>query len=259
MFPDRKKVRFPGAFGDQIAARLDLPNQSPRAYALFSHCFTCGKDLKAANWITRELVDRRIAVLRFDFTGIGESEGEFAETNFSTNVADLIAAADFLRQQYAPPKLLIGHSLGGSAAIVAASRIPECAAVAAIAAPSNTTHLREILESKAPELEQKGEAHVDVMGNRVRIKRQMLEDLARQNLRSAIADLKRPLLIFHSPVDQVVHINHAARIFDAAQHPKSFVSLDDADHLLVAREADARYVAEVLAAWAGRYLEPADP
>ena len=254
MFPRRERIEFPGAFGHRIAARLDRPADTPLAFALFAHCFTCGKDLKAANWISRELVDRRIAVLRFDFTGVGESEGDFAETNFSSNLADLVAAADFLRAHDDAPQILIGHSLGGSAVLAAAPRIPESVAAATIAAPADTHHLRDILAAQAPEIETAGAAVVDVMGHRVRIAKQMLEDLVRQDLEAAIADLGRALLVFHSPDDEVVSIEHARRIFAAARHPKSFISLDGADHLLIAREQDARYVAEMLATWARRYL-----
>jgi alpha-beta hydrolase superfamily lysophospholipase len=254
MLPQHRRENFPGAFGQSIAARLDLPSDAPRAFALFAHCFSCGTDLKAANWTSRELVDRRIAVLRFDFTGIGESEGEFADTNFSTNVADLLAAAEHLRQHYQAPQILIGHSLGGTAVLAAAPRIPESAAVVTIAAPSDTRHLRDVLIRGAPEIVTQGEAVVDVMGHRVRIKKQMLDDLAALNAQGLAADLNRALLIFHSPQDEVVDISHARRLFDAASHPKSFIALDGADHLLIARESDARFVAEMLAAWAPRYL-----
>jgi alpha-beta hydrolase superfamily lysophospholipase len=256
VLPQRERVQFAGAFGNRIAARLDQPASGTLAYALFAHCFTCGKDSKAASWISRELVDRRIAVLRFDFSGVGESEGEFADTSFSTNVADLVAAAEFLRQGYRAPQVLIGHSLGGTAALAAAPRIPESVAVATIAAPSDTSHLRNVLASKAPEIMSRGQALVDVMGHHVRISRQMLADLEQQDGANLAAQLGRALLIFHSPADQVVSIEHARRLFEAAKHPKSFVALDGADHLLISRESDARYVAEILATWARRYLPP---
>jgi putative redox protein len=254
MLPRRSRVEFSGHDGHRIAARLDEPAAAPRAYALFAHCFTCGKDLKAANWISRELIDGGIGVLRFDFTGVGESAGEFAETNFSSNVTDLLAAADYLRAQRRAPQILVGHSLGGAAALAAAPRIPESVAVATIAAPSDTVHLRDILVSTAPHLETAGVAEVDVLGRRVRIKRQMLDDLLQQDFLAAAANLGRALLVFHSPDDDIVDIAHAHRIFAAARHPKSFVALDGADHLLIARERDARFVAEVLTTWARRYL-----
>ena len=254
MLPRRERVTFPGALGAPLAARLDRPADEPRAYALFAHCFTCTKDLKAANWISRELVDRRIALLRFDFTGLGESGGDFAETNFTSNLDDLVAAADFLRTNYRAPQILIGHSLGGTALLVAARRIPEAAAVATIAAPSSTTHLTEFISRQTPDLEPAESASIDVMGRPVRIKGQLLDDLRRYDMAQEIARLGRPLLVFHSPDDDVVPIADAGRIFEAARHPKSFVCLDGADHLLIERESDARFVAEMLATWSSRYL-----
>ena len=258
---ERKRVKFPGAFGNTLVGRLELPDppgSEPAAYALFAHCFTCSKDLKAAGWISRALVERGIAVFRFDFTGIGESEGDFADTDFSSNLDDLEAAADFLRREHQAPQILVGHSLGGAAVLAAAERVAEVRAVATIAAPSDTDHLRETLIRLAPELERRDEAEVTLAGRRFRIRRQLLEDLAAGKLKQAISGLGRALLVFHSPVDSIVPIDHARRIYEAAKHPKSFVSLDDADHLLT-DERDARYVGEVLAAWAGRYvaLEPA--
>lgn len=258
---ERKRLKFPGAFGDQLVGRLELPDppgSEPAAYALFAHCFTCSKDLKAAGWISRALVARGIAVFRFDFTGIGESAGDFEDTNFSSNLQDLEAAADFLRREHGAPQILIGHSLGGAAVLAAAASIPEARAVATIAAPSDTDHLRETLVRRAPELEERDEAEVDLGGRTFRIKKQLLEDLREGNLQRAVAELGRALLVFHSPVDRVVGIEHARRIYEAAKHPKSFVSLDQADHLLLEDPRDARYVGEVLAAWASRYvhLEP---
>lgn len=251
----REQLRFPGAQGGTLAARLESPVTEPTAYALFAHCFTCSKDLKAAGWISRALVERGIAVLRFDFTGIGESEGEFAETDFSSNLGDLVAAADFLRTHYQAPALLLGHSLGGTAVLAATERIPEVRVVATIAAPSDTEHLRDILVRLSPELEARGEAEIDLGGARpFRVRKDLLEDLAEDHLRGVLHKLHRPLLLFHSPVDNTVGIEHAHRLFEAAKHPKSYVSLGMADHLL-SRERDARYVGEVLAAWAGRWLE----
>jgi putative redox protein len=251
---NRKRLKFPGAFGDELVGRLELPDAGePAAYALFAHCFTCSKDLKAAGWISRALVERGVAVFRFDFTGIGESEGDFADTDFSSNLDDLEAAASFLREEHRAPKILIGHSLGGAAVLAAAGRIPEAEAVATIGAPSDTAHLRETLVRQAPELEERGEAEVRLGPRSFRIKKQLLEDLERDHVDEAIGNLGRPLLIFHSPVDTIVGIDHARRIYEAAKHPKSFVSLDDAHHLLT-DERDARYVGEVLAAWAGRYV-----
>jgi len=254
-----QRLKFPGAFGDELVGRLELPDAAqtpsgePAAYALFAHCFTCSKDLKAVGWISRALVERGIAVFRFDFTGIGESSGDFEDTDFSSNLDDLEAAASFLRERYRAPQILIGHSLGGAAVLAAAERIPEAEVVATIGAPSDTEHLRETLVRQAPELEERGEAEVRLGPQSFRIKKQFLEDLAEDHVTEALANLGRPLLIFHSPVDSIVSIDHARRIYQAAKHPKSFVSLDHADHLL-RDERDARYVGEVLAAWAGRYV-----
>ena len=250
------RLQFPGASGGLLTARLERPAAEPAAYALFAHCFTCSKDYKAVVRISRLLADRGIAVLRFDFTGLGESEGEFSDSNFSTNLGDFVAAADFLRREYDPPQLLIGHSLGGTAALAAAGRIPETQAVVTIAAPCGTHHLKNLLETKAPDLAAAGEAEVDIAGRTIRIKRQLLDDLENHAVAEHIAHLGKPLMVFHSPDDRILPIEHAHRIFEAASHPKSFVSLDGADHLLLRREEDARYVGDVLASWAGRYLEP---
>ena len=254
-----ERVRFPGALGYELAARLDRPQEAPRAYALFAHCFTCSKDLKATARISRALVERGIAVLRFDFTGLGESEGDFADTNFSSNLEDLLAAVDYMRSNHRAPKLLIGHSLGGAAVLATAGRVPEALAVATLGAPSDTGHLGEGILRSAPELEAAEQAEVVLAGRPFRVRRQLIDDLAGQNVLSAVRRLDKPLLILHSPVDDVVDVDHARRIYQAAKHPKSFVSLDDADHLLIRDPADARYVAEVLAAWSGRYLrEPVE-
>ncbi len=249
-----KRVTFEGNQGFPLAGILDQPPGPPRAYALFAHCFTCSKDLKAVAWISRTLVERGIAVLRFDFTGLGESGGEFADSNFSSNLGDLEAAADFLRSEYQAPALLIGHSLGGAAVLGVAERIPEVVAVATLGAPSDPRHLAQgVLASAADEIEASGEAKVILGGRPFKIQRQFLEDLGAGHLEGRLRRLGKPLLILHSPVDEIVDIDHARRIYQAARHPKSFVSLDDADHLLT-RERDARYAAEVLATWGSRYL-----
>lgn len=251
------KVTFIGGSGENLAARLDLPQGRPRAYALFAHCFTCSKDVFAAARIAGGLAERGFAVLRFDFTGLGASEGDFANTNFSSNVEDLVRAADFLRERYEAPQLLVGHSLGGAAVLAAAARMPEARAVATIAAPADPAHVAAHLTEARAEIEALGEAEVKLVGRPFRIKKQFLEDIATQRLEQAIAGMKKALMVFHAPRDQVVGIDNASRIFLAARHPKSFVSLDDADHLL-SRRSDAVYVAEVLAAWAGRYLGAAE-
>ncbi len=249
------RLTFPGSQGGRLAARLDLPGGEPAAYALFAHCFTCSKDLKAAAWVSRTLAEGGIGVLRFDFTGIGESEGDFAESSFTSNLQDLVGAADFLRAEHRAPRILIGHSLGGAAVLAAADRIPEAVAVATLGAPSDTAHLRHLLLSRAPELAAgEGEVAVSLGGRQFPISRRLLDDLAEDHVQERLGRLKRALLILHSPVDEVVGIDHARRLFEGAKHPKSFVSLDDADHLL-SRERDARYAAQVLAAWAGRYVE----
>ncbi len=248
-----ERVDFPGSGGQRLAALLELPEGTPSTFALFAHCFTCSKDIFAAARIAGGLAERGIAVLRFDFTGLGASEGEFANTNFSSNLGDLVAAAEFLRDHYAAPKLLVGHSLGGAAVLAAASRVPEATAVATIAAPAEADHVRHLIGDAAAAIEAAGEAEVSIGGRPFRIKRQFLEDIASHRLEDAIRGLGKALLVFHSPRDEIVGIENASRIFAAALHPKSFVSLDRADHLLRRRE-DAEYVAEVLAAWAGRYV-----
>ncbi len=255
----RERVRFPGSLGGELVGRLERPDGEPHAYALFAHCFTCGKDIKAAGWISRALVERGFGVLRFDFTGIGESEGDFAETDFHSNLDDLVAAGDFLRSRYRAPALLAGHSLGGAAMLAAASAFPEAAAVATIGAPADTVHLRATLAAKAQEeLERDGVAEVDLGGARpVRVGKELFDDLEEDHLSAAIAGLDKALVVCHSPADAVVGIDHGERIFAAAKHPKSFVALDGAHHLLW-DERDARWIGELLASWAGRYVEGAD-
>lgn len=247
------KISFPGAGGEPLAARLELPDATPRAFAVFAHCFTCGKDSSAAVRISRALAGREIAVLRFDFTGLGQSGGDFANTNFSSNVADLVAAAEHLGGQYQAAKLLVGHSLGGAAVIAAAHALPEVRAVVTIGAPSDVTHVAHHFAAHADEIAAQGQAEVSLAGRRFTVKRQFVEDLAEQNQSKRIAELKRPLLVMHAPRDDVVGIDNAARIFQTAKHPKSFISLDDADHLLSNAE-DADYAASIISAWAARYL-----
>ena len=251
-----ERVNFPGALGNELAARLERPGEvAPEAFALFAHCFTCSKDLKAVSRISRALASRGFGVLRFDFTGIGESEGDFADTDFSSNLEDLHAAVEFLRRHYQAPQLLIGRSLGGAAMLSMAGEVPEARAVVTIGAPSDTDHLRETLLVSAPELADSEEVEVSLAGRSFRIRRQLLDDLAEQRVLSAVRELDRALLILHSPTDDVVGIEHAARIFKAARHPKSFVSLDGADHLLLSRPRDAHFVAEIVSAWSARYLD----
>lgn len=251
-----QKLFFENADGKRLAARLDLPlDEKPVAFALFAHCFTCTKNFKAIININRALALSGIAVLRFDFTGLGESEGDFSETSFSTNVEDLVAAADFLKEAYEAPKLLIGHSLGGAAVIQAARKIESTEAVSTIAAPAELTGLFRFIDGPPlEELQKDGQTAINISGKSFKIKKQFLDDLRQEKMEGAIRSLRKPLLIFHSPLDQIVSIDQAARIFMAARHPKSFISLDKADHLLARRE-DSLYVGSVLAAWASKYLD----
>jgi uncharacterized protein len=252
-----ERTEFGGADGQKLAARIDSPDGPISAFALFAHCFTCGKDVFAASRIAQALTEHGIAVLRFDFTGIGASEGEFANTNFSSNLADLLAAANHLRNVYQPPSLLIGHSLGGAAVLAAASDIPEVRAVVTIGAPSDPLHVTGLFRDNLDQIESTGEAEVQLAGRPFRIKKQFLLDAAGQKLTDKISRLGRALLVMHSPRDNTVDITNAMHIFTAAKHPKSFISLDDADHLLT-RRTDAIYVANLIAVWSQRYISPMD-
>lgn len=248
-----EKIAFPGHDGQTLAARLDRPVGRPRAFALFTHCFTCSKDLAAVRRISAALADTGIAVLRFDFTGLGHSQGEFANTSFSTNVEDLVRAADHMREALEAPAILIGHSLGGAATIAAAARIPEARAVVTIGAPAEPGHVTKALGSSLEAIERDGRAEVTLAGRTFTLSRQFVEDVREHTLAEALGDLRKALLVLHGPRDEIVGIENATRIFAAAKHPKSFVSLDDADHLL-SRPEDAEYAASVIAAWASRYL-----
>jgi alpha-beta hydrolase superfamily lysophospholipase len=250
------RTEFPGSQGTPLAARLDLPASAPRAWALFAHCFTCSKDTKAAAYIARALADAGFGVLRFDFTGLGGSGGDFANTDFSSNVDDLVAAADWLRNRHGAPALLLGHSLGGAAVLAAAHRIADARAVATLGAPFDPGHVAHRFGEHLSVIRSEGEATVTLAGRPFTIRRSFLDDLNGQVQAERIRGLRRPLMVMHSPQDAVVDIDNAAGIFKAALHPKSFVSLDGADHLLD-READARFAAGVIAAWASRYLPAA--
>lgn len=252
-----QRVEFHNEDGQTLAGILDTPAAVPRAWALFAHCFTCSKNLKAATHISRSLTEAGIAVLRFDFTGLGQSEGEFADTNFSSNVRDLIAACRYLDEHHEAPKILLGHSLGGTAVLQAAPQIPSAVAVATIGSPADPTHVARMFSDHEGALAERGEAEVRLGGRPFRMKQQFLDDLARHDLPSAIGSLRKALLVMHAPLDDIVEIDNASRLFAAAKHPKSFVSLDKADHLLTG-EAEARYAGQVLAAWAGHYLPEAD-
>ena len=251
-----ERFQFTGEGGHQLAAALDLPDGPIHAYALFAHCFTCGKDVLAAKRIATALAAKGIAVLRFDFTGLGSSEGDFANSTFSSNVADLVRAADHLRETRGPPAILIGHSLGGAAILAAAGSIPDAKAVVTIAAPSDPTHVTHLFKDRIEEIRTHGKVEVQLAGRPFHIKREFLDDIAEHGLMAHVAKLRKALLILHSPTDGTVGIDNATDIFLAAKHPKSFVSLSGADHLLSGKR-DGAYVADVIAAWAERYVEPA--
>jgi uncharacterized OsmC-like protein/alpha-beta hydrolase superfamily lysophospholipase len=253
-----ERFDFPNAQGQTLAALLDRPAGEPRAYALFAHCFTCGKDIHAAKRVAEALTALGIAVLRFDFTGLGSSEGEFANTTFSSNVGDLVAAANELRRRAQAPAILVGHSLGGTAVLAAAAEVAEARAVVTIAAPCDPTHVTGLFKDRLEEIAAKGEVQATLAGRQFRISRAFVDDLAEHKLMERIANLRKALLIFHSPTDEIVAIDNASRIFAAAKHPKSFVSLAGADHVL-SRRSDAAYVANVIHAWAERYLEAPPP
>ena len=251
-----ERFQFTGEGGHQLAAALELPEGEPAAYALFAHCFTCGKDTLAAKRISVALAARGIAVLRFDFTGLGSSEGDFANATFSSNVADLVRAAGHLRSTRRAPSILIGHSLGGAAILAAAGQIPEAKAVATIAAPSDPAHVTGLFREHIDNIRAQGEVEVSLAGRPFRIRREFLDDIAEHELMKDVTGLHKALLVMHSPVDDTVGIDNATRIFVSAKHPKSFVSLDHADHLLT-KPADALYAADVIAAWASRYVDAA--
>ena len=247
----RTKIDFPSQ-GQQLAGLLETPDQDVRAYVLFAHCFTCGKDIAAASRISRNLVQQGFAVLRFDFTGLGNSDGDFANTNFSSNTEDLLAAAYFLEQHYQAPKLLIGHSLGGAAVLAMAAKLPEVKAVVTLGAPFEAGHVIHNFDAHLDTIESEGEAKVSLGYREFTIKKQFLDDLKEQNTQH-IEQLNKALLIMHSPVDLTVDITDAEKIYKAAKHPKSFVSLDSADHLL-SKAADSEYVAQTISGWASRYI-----
>jgi uncharacterized OsmC-like protein/fermentation-respiration switch protein FrsA (DUF1100 family) len=249
-----ERFQFTGSEGQQLAATLDTPDGAVSAYALFAHCFTCGKDVLAAKRIAVALAAKGIAVLRFDFTGLGSSEGDFANSTFSSNVADLVCVADHLRETRTAPAILIGHSLGGAAILAAAGQIPDAKAVVTIAAPSDPAHVTGLFKDRIEDIRKLGKVEVTLAGRPFHIKREFLDDIAEQGLMAHVANLHKALLVMHAPTDDTVSIDNATRIFVAAKHPKSFVSLADADHLLTDRR-DASYVADVIAAWAERYIE----
>ncbi|HEY7773013.1 MAG TPA: bifunctional alpha/beta hydrolase/OsmC family protein [Marinagarivorans sp.] len=255
----RIRVEFPNRLGHKLAGALELPTEvQPRAMAIFAHCFTCGKDGVASSRISRALAEQGIGVLRFDFTGLGGSDGDFGDTSFSTNLADLADAAEWLTREYQAPRLIIGHSLGGAAALVAGKLIDSIEAIVTIAAPATPQHVKHLFAHRTQDIRAQGQVKVDIGGRAVNIGTDMLEDLEQWPLDKTLDGLDKPLLIFHSPVDQLVNVAEAAKIYQAAQHPKSFISLENADHLLT-KAADADYVALTLTAWASRYLDVSSP
>jgi putative redox protein len=247
----RQKVEFKSG-NNTLSGLLETPESNIRFFALFAHCFTCGKDVAAASRISRALTAKGIAVLRFDFTGLGNSDGDFANTNFSSNIQDLVSAADFLRNEYAAPKLLIGHSLGGAAVLGVAQLVPESKAVVTIGSPSDAAHVAHNFAAHIDDIETKGKAEVNLAGRKFTIQKQFLDDINNYG-NDHIRSLKKALLVMHSPIDSIVKISEAEKIYQSALHPKSFVSLDNADHLLTNRD-DAEYAADVIAAWASRYV-----
>ena len=254
---DTQRLEFVGSQGALLAARLDIPEGDVRAYALFAHCFSCSKDVFAASRISRALTASGIAVLRFDFTGLGQSDGDFSNTNFTSNIDDLVNAADFLRERSSAPSILIGHSLGGAAVLAAAHRIPETRAVATIGAPADPQHVVNLLQDDVETIRRQGFAEVNLGGRNFRIHEQFLADVDGQPQAARIRTLGAALMVMHSPIDETVSVSNARKIFDLAQHPKSFVALDGADHLLTGRD-DSQFAANIIGAWAARYAFEGD-
>lgn len=252
-----KKVTFKNNQGDVLNARLELPPSAPESCAIFAHCFTCSKDLNAVVNISRALTQSGIALLRFDFTGLGESEGEFSDTNFSSNIDDLIAASSFMEEHYSAPSLLIGHSFGGVAVLAAAYKLPSVKAICTIGTPADPVHVEHLLKDKLNQIKSEGSAEVSIGGRPFRIKQEFLEDIRQRDLEHIIPKLKRSLLVMHSPQDRIVEIENARILYERAHHPKSFISLDGADHLLSKKE-DSIYAGKVIASWAERYLDLPD-
>ena len=254
------KVQFTNSNGYNLSAKLEMPlSKKPEAYAVFAHVFTGSKNLAASRHISRSLTLNGLAVLRFDFTGLGDSEGDFADTNFSSNVEDLLAACDFLKKNYQAPKVIIGHSLGGAASIFAASKVESVTAVATVGTPSEPEHVTHLLSNELNKIEEEGRAQVNIGGQIFTIKKHFLDDLRSKNMYNVISDLGKAILVLHSPQDRIVEIENAAKIYHAAKHPKSFVTLNKADHMLTNKD-DAYYVGNVISSWVKRYIElPAKP
>ena len=248
-----EKITFKGDAGQELAARIDLPNSDIKSYALFAHCFTCTKDIFAAARIAKTLTQNDIAVIRFDFTGLGASEGDFANTNFSSNVEDIVAAANFMREKFKAPSILIGHSLGGSAILAAAEKIPEARSVVTLGSPADVAHVAHNFKGDREKIMRDGEADICLVGRPFKIKKQFIEDIEGVKLQRHVNSLKKALLVMHAPLDETVGIENAEQIFSWAKHPKSYVSLDHSDHL-ISRKEDAEYAGNVIATWASKYL-----
>ncbi len=249
----KQKITFSNQRGELLTAILDHAAETPKAWVLYSHCFTCSKDIPIAARISRALVARGFSVMRFDFTGLGGSEGNFADTNFTTSVADLLSASGYLEDNYAAPKILIGHSMGGTAALAAAGELPDVNAVATIGSPAEPGHVLHHFSDRLEEIKAKGAAEVMIQGRPFIIRQQMIEDLQSTQIEDKIKSLRKPLMIFHAPFDHVVNIRQSAHIYRAAHHPKSFISLDGADHML-SKKKDSDFVSAVLASWVCRYV-----
>ncbi|OUR97433.1 osmotically inducible protein C [Halobacteriovorax marinus] len=249
-----EKFNFVNASGETLSGRLELPMSKPKAFAIFAHCFTCSKNLLAASRISKRLTDSNIAVLRFDFTGLGNSEGDFSNTNFSSNIEDIYSAYTALTEKYQAPELLIGHSLGGTAVLQACKKLDKVKAVVSIAAPSDTLHVSDNFKTQISEIKDQGVAQVNLSGRIFNIKKQFLDDISSQKVLDGLSEQRKAFLILHSPTDNTVSIDHAAKIYQTLKHPKSFVSLDTADHLLMDKD-DAEYAAQIIGSWISRYLK----
>ncbi len=247
------KFDFPNNKGEILSGKLELPKGEPKAFALFAHCFTCSKDIVAPNFISKALTKNGVAVLRFDFTGLGNSQGDFANTNFSSNVEDLLSACKYLGEKYEHPEVLIGHSLGGAAVLKAALKLPKVKAIATIGAPSSIEHVTHLFSNEIETIEKEGKAEVNLAGRKFTIKKHFIDDLKNTDITTELKNLKKSLLVMHSPLDDTVSVEHAAKIFTSAKHPKSFITLDKASHLLMNRD-DAMYAGDVIGAWALRYI-----
>ena len=255
----RKKISFQNQNKEELQSILYLPaTRKAHSFAVFAHCFTCNKNYKNIKYISQALTDQGFGVFSFDFTGLGESEGEFADTNFSHNIQDLLSAVEFLKENYESPSLMIGHSLGGTACVYASLEVESCKAVASIGSPHDPEHVKKLLADDVENIKKHGEAEVDIGGRPFNIKESFLADIEKQNEKNALEQLKASLLILHSPQDKIVGINNAEKLYKSAKHPKSFVSLDGANHLLT-NEEDAKYVGQVIASWSSRYLEIEEP